>query len=259
MEKSYTTITETPDIGASREQLSMLYTRYRFAAPLCGGKDVLEVACGAGMGLGYLARFAKRVVGGDIDDQNLRLAVEHYRGRPNIQIRNIDAHRLPFEDGSFDVVLLYEAIYYLDRPDRFLEECRRVLREKGAVLICTVNNEWPDFNPSPYSMQYYSSRELRELLSRHRFDVELYGAFPFRMATVKDSLISYIKRAAVALHLIPKTMKGKEALKRIFFGELIPLPPEVEDGMANYASPVLIHCDAPNTQYKVIYAIARVP
>jgi len=28
----------------------------------------------------------------------------------------------------------------------------------------------------------------------------------------------------VALHLIPKTMKGKELLKKIFYGKLIPFP-----------------------------------
>jgi hypothetical protein len=27
-------------------------------------------------------------------------------------------------------------------------------------------------------------------------------------------------------------MKGKELLERIFFGELIPLPPKITDGMA---------------------------
>ena len=35
------------------------------AARLASGKDVLEVACGPGIGLGYLQRRAARVVGGD--------------------------------------------------------------------------------------------------------------------------------------------------------------------------------------------------
>lgn len=62
---------------------------------------------------------------------------------------------------------------------------------------------------------------------------------------------------AIALHLIPKTMKGKEFLKRVFFGKLIPLPPEITDGMAEYTPPVPILNDRPNYEYKVIYAVAR--
>jgi len=52
-------------------------------------------------------------------------------------------------------------------------------------------------------------------------------------------------------------MKGKEFFKRIFFGKLIPLPPEIKDGMSEYSPPVSIPHDAPNSEYKVIYAVAR--
>jgi 2-polyprenyl-3-methyl-5-hydroxy-6-metoxy-1,4-benzoquinol methylase len=61
----YCTVTELPGSNATKEQLARLYHRYHFAAGFCEGKDVLEVACGAGQGLGYLARKAKSVVGGD--------------------------------------------------------------------------------------------------------------------------------------------------------------------------------------------------
>ncbi len=52
-------------------------------------------------------------------------------------------------------------------------------------------------------------------------------------------------------------MKGKEYLKRIFFGKLIPLPPEITDGMAEYTPPVPIPDNSSNYEYKVIYAVAR--
>jgi hypothetical protein len=52
-------------------------------------------------------------------------------------------------------------------------------------------------------------------------------------------------------------MKGKEFFKRIFFGKLILLPNEIKDGLAEYSPPVSIPHDAPNSEYKVIYAVAR--
>jgi len=99
--------------------------------------------------------------------------------------------------------------------------------------------------------------ELGKLLKDNGFKVEFYGAFSTLPNGLKEETIAIIKRIAVALHLIPKTMKGKEFFKRIFFGKLIPLPPEIKDRMAEYSPPIPIPHDAPNFEYKVIYAVAR--
>lgn len=256
MGTDYTTVTETPGIKASREQLARLYQRYHFALPFCREKEVLEVACGAGQGLGYIAKAAKKVVGGDIDENNLRFAREHYQGRDNIELHLLDAHKLPFADKSFDVVILYEAIYYLAHPEIFLDQCRRITKKDGILIICTVNRDWPDFNPSPYSTRYFSAPELYQLLKERFSNVQLYGAFETATDSITDKITSMVKRTAIALHLMPKTMKGKEIFKRMFFGKLAPLPAEIEEGMADYMAPVSIPVDSSNAQYKVIYAIA---
>jgi hypothetical protein len=54
-------------------------------------------------------------------------------------------------------------------------------------------------------------------------------------------------------------MKGKEFLKRIFMGKLMPLPPEIENGMAEYIKLVPILHNTPNRNFKVIFAVARKP
>lgn len=64
----------------------------------------------------------------------------------------------------------------------------------------------------------------------------LYGSCRVKADTIQDKLISLIKRMAVSLHLMPKTMKGKELFKRLFLGKLTPLPSEIDDGMAEYIS-----------------------
>lgn len=233
----------------------MLYTRYGQAGSFCQGKDVLEVACGSGQGLGYLAARARRVVGGDYTAGLLWLAQGHYG--PRIPLVQLDAHRLPFRDQSFDVVVFYEAIYYLARPDQFLAESRRVLRGQGVVLICSVNKEWSDFNPSPLSARYFSARELGELLEWQGFGVELYGAFPVSARSAREQVVSAIKRLAVRLRLIPRTMRGKAALKRLFFGSLTPIPPEIKDGIAEAHPLVPLSTDSSSLRYKVLYAVAR--
>lgn len=254
---SYTPVTEFPGNGATKEQIARLYHRYRFAFEFCKGRDVLEVACGAGIGLGYLAKVAKKVVAGDIDEKILETAMNTYYGQADIEIYKLDAQNLPFKDCSFDVVLLYEAIYYLPKAEEFISEAHRVLRGNGVLIIGMVNKDWSDFNPSPLSTKYFSVPELYQLLSQKFSTVEMYGAFPASANTLKDKVISLIKRTAVTFHLIPKTMKGKEFFKRIFYGKLTPIPTQITNEMAEYLPPIVIPVDSPNYQYKILYAVAR--
>src|SRR5690349_18290635 len=144
----FSSVTELPRQGATRMQMSMLRTRYGWAAQYAAGKYVLEVACGAGLGLVWLAQRARRVAAGDIDQENCRIAREACCGQANIRVEWMDALELPFEARSFDLVVLFEALYYLTDVPRFLAEARRVLRPGGALLISTVNCEWSGFHPS---------------------------------------------------------------------------------------------------------------
>jgi len=251
----YSTVTEVPGDGATREQMARMFHRYRFASEFCRGKDVLEVACGAGQGLGYLNKKARWVVGGDCTERLVRSARQHYGDR--IQVHLLDAQHLPFRDNSFDVVILYEAIYYLTHPEQFVLEARRVLRKGGVLLIAMVNKDWSEFNPSPFSATYYSVPKLTELLEKSGFAVECYGAFSSIPKTAKERIISNIRRIAVALNLIPKTMKGKEVLKKLFYGRLIPLGKEIQEGEYEYQAPKFIPPNVPNYEYKVVYCAAR--
>jgi SAM-dependent methyltransferase len=253
----YTTVTELPGSKVTREQLERGHHRYFFATGFGEAKDVLEVACGAGLGLGMLAQKAKLVVGGDIDEIILEFAQAHYQGRKNIEIRRLDAQKLPFADENFDLVILYEAIYYLPDPRQFVHEASRVLRRNGTLLIATANKDWADFNPSPFSTRYFSVPELSLLLKEKFQKVEIYGAFPVLADKLKSRIISLIKRIAVALHLMPKTMKGKEIYKRIIFGQLVILPPEIKMEMAQYTPPVPISSQEPEKLHMVIYAVAK--
>lgn len=251
----YTTVTEATGTLITRESLSMMYTRYRYAADLIAGKDVLEVGCGSGQGLGYLARSATRVVGGDCTRALLREAAASYGCR--IPLVELDAQALPFRNMSFDVVLLYEAIYYLRWPDRFLQECRRLLRPGGAVILSSVNPEWSDFNPSPYSVRYFTATELRDLLEGQRFTVGLSGAFWQGRRSLRDAMISPLKRLAVYLRLIPRTMTGKAWLKRFLLGPLRPVPRQIEDGLAAFDAPVPLATGV-DVRFRVLFAVGRV-
>lgn len=203
----FSTVTEVPGNRIRRQALSELELRYEYAAGLCANRDVLEVACGAGIGLGRLASAARRVVGADYSEELLALARRHYRSR--VPLVRLDAGHLPIADGTFDVVILYEALYYLHAPDQFLQEARRVLRHDGTLLVCSTNVEWPGFNPSPFSVRYLSALERRTFLEGHGFRVAMFAAFPDDRQSAHDRVVSLVRRFAVACGLVPRTMAGK--------------------------------------------------
>jgi len=252
---SFATVTELPGAGMTPEQAAMLYTRYHWAGTLSEGRDVLEVACGPGVGLGYLAHRARRIVGGDCDEALLQQARAHYRS--TIPLLRLDAHALPFAERVFDIVVLFEALYYLARPEEFLREARRVLRPRGVVLVCLPNKDWAGFNPSPFAHRYFSVAELRGLLTAAGFAPRVFGGFPAAPETFRERLVLAFRQAAVRMQLIPKTMRAKERVKRLLYRRLVPVPAELHDGTAAPAQLAPLGDPASAPAFKVLYAVGQ--
>lgn len=251
----YSPVTETCGEWVTPEALSMVYTRYRFAAEFCRGQRVLEVACGPGVGLGYLGRQAGEIVGGDLTDRLLRQAQRSMQGVTALV--RLQAEALPLRAGSRDVIVCYEALYFFEDVERFVNECRRVLAPQGRLLLCTVNPEWPECHPSSYARRYYTARQLSVLLKQSGFACELFGAFGTEPASRRAAWVARLKRVAAAWRVIPSTMAGKRLLKRLFLGALVPFPAAVVDGMAAYTRPVPIESDQPVCSYKVLFAVGQ--
>lgn len=247
----YSEITERPGALVAPVQVARTYLRYGVARRYAAGRDVLEVACGPGPGLGYLASVAPRVVGGDYSVENLADATAHYGSR--IPLVRFDAHALPFRDTSFDLVLLLEAVYFLRRPEDFVLEAHRVLRDDGLVIIGSVNPAWRDFGRSPLSTRYLDSRELAALLAARGFSVEVFGMFP----TPTDPLswaLSMLRRTSNRLRL-PWPAAARMALRRRIYGDWTTYPAELLRDQVVDEPLVPLPGDRRDRSFQVIYAI----
>lgn len=93
--------------------------------------DLLDAAAGGGQLASRLEACGYKAVGLDIQNQ-----WQH----PEIEFLQHDLDLgLPFEDSSFDAVILVEAIGYLENPAFTLREFHRVLRPGGMVVISMPN------------------------------------------------------------------------------------------------------------------------
>ena len=100
------------------------------------GKDVLDVGCGLATDGSRFARAGAHYVGFDQAGVALELArrrfeLEHLDGR----FIEGDATRLPFPDGSFDLVWSHGVVHHIPETERAVAEFHRVLRPGGTALV----------------------------------------------------------------------------------------------------------------------------
>lgn len=253
---TYSTVTELPGNYAHRDQIAAIETRYMWASEFCIGKDVLEIACGAGLGLGLLKQVSKSLVACDIDDNVLNYARSNFKGS-DVNIIKVDAKNLCFQDQQFDVILCFEAIYYFESLSHFIKQVKRVLKPNGILLITSVNPQWLEFNPSPFSTNYYNIKDLVNLLESQNFKTVTSICFQSADRTLFQKFTICVRKIAIKFGLIPKTMKGKAFLKKLFYGKLQKIPNKIVFSTADYSKPQVIRRDDKLESYKFYYVKAE--
>ena len=102
--------------------------------PLQSGWRYLDVGCGVGAAARDIAiRNPLSVTGIDVDPKQIELA----RGGTanlNLQFRVMDATRLEFGDGEFDIVASHMATHHIPDWERAFSEMVRVLRPGGYLI-----------------------------------------------------------------------------------------------------------------------------
>ncbi len=148
--------------------------RYLFAAPLCEGRDVLDIACGEGYGAALLSTVASSVVGVDIDEPTIEHARRVY---PEVEFEPGSCDDIPYMRDSFDVVVSFETIEHIEDHDKFLREVRRVLRPGGLFICSTPDRDvyrHPD-GSNPYHARELTRAEFEQLLARRFANIRVLG------------------------------------------------------------------------------------
>lgn len=109
------------------------------ALRLGGEQRVLDVACGPG---NFTHVFAAALSGDGLAvglDASPPMLARAVAGNlvPRTAYLRADARRMPFEDGSFDAVCCYAALYLVPEPFTVLAEMLRVLAPGGRIALMT--------------------------------------------------------------------------------------------------------------------------
>jgi 2-polyprenyl-3-methyl-5-hydroxy-6-metoxy-1,4-benzoquinol methylase len=107
------------------------------------------------------------------------------RQHPEIKMIQCDLNEgFPVDDGSFDVVTAGEIIEHMLDEAAFLQECRRVLKPSGELVLTTPNLSFlvnrflvligkpPLFVYEPYHYHFHTRQTLVRLVELEEFQVE---------------------------------------------------------------------------------------
>lgn len=103
-------------------------------------KKVLELACGTGQ-ITFLS--ANNSATWEATDYSEKMILEaKRRNEESYRIKQInfnvqDATQLKYEDNSFDVVVIANALHIMPEPDKALSEIQRVLKKDGILFAPT--------------------------------------------------------------------------------------------------------------------------
>ena len=134
---------------------------------------ILEVGCRSG-NLTQFYHEGNDVVGIDVD----RNALIEFEKRLSLKSHwvDVDSEDLPFDSGSFDIVVFSEVMEHLRFPQKALAEISRVLRKDGRLIGSVPNafrlrNRWKfllgqPFESDPSHLRSYSDKTLKEELNK---------------------------------------------------------------------------------------------
>ncbi|HUF54453.1 MAG TPA: methyltransferase domain-containing protein [Dehalococcoidia bacterium] len=102
------------------------------------GKRILDAGCGVGAFVRRLREYSPEVYGFDVERESVLRGVEEV---PNIMLGV--GEKLPYRDGTFDVILMHEVLEHVDDDLQTLREMRRVLAPEGRLVIFCPNRLYP--------------------------------------------------------------------------------------------------------------------
>ena len=117
---------------------------YELIRPIVKAKTVLELATGTGMIAKHIVNAAAHI---DATDASAEMIAEAMRGNRSAKLHFSvqDMFCLPYADGSFDAVIVSNALHIVPQPEKALREIRRVLKDDGVLIAPTFSHSENSF------------------------------------------------------------------------------------------------------------------
>ena len=147
--------------------------------------EVLELGCGTGYFTEAVALNADHVFATDLSEELLEIARKQIKKPEKITIQKENCLNTSFASKKFDTVFMANLIHVIESPSKVLQECYRILKDDGLVIIVSFTN--------------YGMKPLEIIKLGIRF-IKVWGKPPkFTHRFSPDSLSSLVESAGFSI------------------------------------------------------------
>ena len=118
---------------------------YALIRPVVKAKTVLELATGTGLIAKHIVNAAAHIEATDASTEMIAEAKRDNRSA-KLHFSVQDMFRLPYADGSFDAVIVSNALHIVPQPEKALREIGRVLKDDGVLIAPTFTHAGNSFS-----------------------------------------------------------------------------------------------------------------
>lgn len=129
--------------------------------------DVLDVGSGDGAAAASIAPHCRSLTCIDSNVRMIEVAKDRLARFDHVTARVADAQAMPFDDASFDAVLVFHTLTYAEDPARAVRECARVLRPEGRLVLLCLNQHQQHEVTARYGERHpgFSPHAVRSLVA----------------------------------------------------------------------------------------------
>ncbi len=135
------------------------------------GNKLLEVGSGTGHWSSFFQKIGFEVVGLEISDAMLDVA--RSKKIAGVEFVKGDAHKIPFEDESFDVTAAITVLEFVEDYNKVLKEMWRVTRKGGRIVLGCLNRysilslkRWLSGSTTYRNVHMFSFWEIKKILKK---------------------------------------------------------------------------------------------
>lgn len=155
---------------------------------------VLDIASGDGVMGELLSRQADTIDCVDVSEKVAAAGRERTAELGNVHFHIGDMHDLPFDDGTFDTVLMMHALTYSPHPATAVKEAARVLAPGGRVVGATLNrhrhrNQVRDYG---HANAGFTPQQLEKLITGAGLDAAFCEITSIERKTPNFKIITFL-------------------------------------------------------------------
>ena len=140
----------------------------------------LDIGCG----IGDFLRYRPNTIGVDINPETV-----NWCKNQGLDVHLMELDRLPFNEQSFDSVILDNVLEHIEDPESILLDIHRTLTNQGLLVVGVPGTL--GYSTDPDHKVFYTKEKLVETVTKYDFVVDDLFAMPLNLDWLDSKMSQY--------------------------------------------------------------------